>query len=829
MSFRSEIRSLPDARTKTGRVVRVENGLVDVITTGGNAVLKGIRCSGATPNAGDSVMVTFYRNNEITATAISSKDGEGGTTILNVENFTTINGGGGGSGSVTSVGLTMPDGFSVSGSPITSSGTLAVGFAARNQNAVLAGPASGGAGAPTWRALTLADLPAVGSVTSVGLTAPSGFTVSGSPVTSSGTLAIAFASQAQNVVLAGPAAGGAGAPTWRALAPGDLPAGGDLTGTTNQVSVTGGSGAVLGSGVVLSLPQNIHTGANPTFNKLTLNGPLWIGQAGASRLPDATGNVEIAGTLSIAGTKFGNLDLWSGGLTAGSDYIGGENAATRTNSTSKFGAFTAPHYTLLEENLLVISALSDSANNTISYGGGEDRANAATIHNWFTAANNITTDGNLAASLTNSSFSVFSPTTIRAASAYQASFEYNASNWSRLSVDSSGNVNWNYSSVAPKTDFGYSNFVLREIDPPAALTATDQAVAGNLNGSYLYKVTLVTVQGETNVLSGTSASVSVVNSRMSLTNIPIGPSGVISRKIYRTAAGGQVYKLVATINDNVTTTYSDNVADASLGAKIPYRNTTGGQFFTGSNGATWVMGLHTAGLHVNTLSIGPGSYPGQQGLCIPYDQYVQCMNSTGDGLINIFSVGASGITWGSGFSMGNQSIGNLYGINFYAIGRISNNAGGGAYDFEFNNSTGGTAKLKWYGAGTGWHVNFLDNASGGYAGFGLNLTPTSRVHVDGSFARTAAAKSANFTADAAASAYYVTTGSSANIVATLPAASTCNGREYIFVKVDNGNKDIVITRAGSDTINGATTKNVGTTQYATVTIKSDGGTNWYVI
>lgn len=38
-------------------------------------------------------------------------------------------GGGGGDGSVTSVGLSMPAGFSVSGSPVTTSGTLAVNFA----------------------------------------------------------------------------------------------------------------------------------------------------------------------------------------------------------------------------------------------------------------------------------------------------------------------------------------------------------------------------------------------------------------------------------------------------------------------------------------------------------------------------------------------------------------------------------------------------------------------------------------------------------------------------------------------------------------------------
>ena len=41
----------------------------------------------------------------------------------------TVSGGGGGTGSVTSVGMTMPTGLQVSGSPITSSGTFAVTYA----------------------------------------------------------------------------------------------------------------------------------------------------------------------------------------------------------------------------------------------------------------------------------------------------------------------------------------------------------------------------------------------------------------------------------------------------------------------------------------------------------------------------------------------------------------------------------------------------------------------------------------------------------------------------------------------------------------------------
>ena len=81
---------------------------------------------------------------------------------------------GGGSGTVTSVSLTMPTEFSVGGSPVTSSGTLAVTKATQSANQVYAGPASGGAAAPTFRSMVAADLPNTavtpGSYTSADIT-----------------------------------------------------------------------------------------------------------------------------------------------------------------------------------------------------------------------------------------------------------------------------------------------------------------------------------------------------------------------------------------------------------------------------------------------------------------------------------------------------------------------------------------------------------------------------------------------------------------------------------------------------------------------------------
>jgi hypothetical protein len=61
-----------------------------------------------------------------------------------------------------------------------------------------------------------------GTVTSVALSLPDIFTVSGSPVSSSGTLSAVLASQTAATVFAAPA-GSSGAPTFRALVAGDIP------------------------------------------------------------------------------------------------------------------------------------------------------------------------------------------------------------------------------------------------------------------------------------------------------------------------------------------------------------------------------------------------------------------------------------------------------------------------------------------------------------------------------------------------------------------------------------------------------------------------------
>lgn len=68
--------------------------------------------------------------------------------------------GGGGSGSVTSVGLSLPSFFTVSGSPVTTTGTLTATLASQAANTHFAAP-DGAAGTPTFRALVNNDLPVI--------------------------------------------------------------------------------------------------------------------------------------------------------------------------------------------------------------------------------------------------------------------------------------------------------------------------------------------------------------------------------------------------------------------------------------------------------------------------------------------------------------------------------------------------------------------------------------------------------------------------------------------------------------------------------------------
>ncbi len=99
-----------------------------------------------------------------------------------------------------------------------------------------------------------------------------------------------------------------------------------------------------------------------------------------------------------------------------------------------------------------------------------------------------------------------------------------------------------------------------------AIPLKPMPATGNVDaGDHKYAVTVYDQSGETN--KGTDSSVVTVpagGASVNVINIPVGQVGTVGRKLYRTKAGGSIFYLVATIEDNTTTTYADTIADADL-------------------------------------------------------------------------------------------------------------------------------------------------------------------------------------------------------------------------------------------------------------------------
>lgn len=116
--------------------------------------------------------------------------------------------------------------------------------------------------------------------------------------------------------------------------------------------------------------------------------------------------------------------------------------------------------------------------------------------------------------------------------------------------------------------------------PPAspAITATAASGGAITTGLHSWYCTFVGSTGVGESAAGAHSNqlnIGSGNQTVNLTTIPLGPAGTTARNIYRTVAGDTGSpKLVGTISDNVTTIFTDNIADGSLGVNAP-------------NGVTW--------------------------------------------------------------------------------------------------------------------------------------------------------------------------------------------------------------------------------------------------
>lgn len=265
-------------------------------------------------------------------------------------------------GTVTSVGATAGTGISVSGSPITGSGSFTITNTAPDQTVVLtagtgigitgiypnftitnSSPSSGGTvtsvSAGTGMSFTTitgsgsvaidtSKIPYYSSgfstglakwngaswvfdsssyvttaVTSVGLSLPSELTVTGSPVTTTGTLSATWASQTANNIFAGPTTGAATTPTFRALVAADIP-------SLSAVYVPVGRTLTI-NGTALDLSANRSWTVGDLLSSGSYSNPTWLTTLAWSKISTTpttisgygiTDAVSTSRTLTINGT-----------------------------------------------------------------------------------------------------------------------------------------------------------------------------------------------------------------------------------------------------------------------------------------------------------------------------------------------------------------------------------------------------------------------------------------------------------------------------------------------------------------------------------------------
>jgi hypothetical protein len=165
-------------------------------------------------------------------------------------------------------------------------------------------------GVGTWNGV----LPVVsdgggGTVTSVGISLPSIFCVSGSPVTSSGTIQASLCDEPANTVFAGPSSGSASSPSFRSLAVSDMPF--TYSGNTTKLATVAG-GLTQGLALTADANGNIITAGAGTVLPGTINAAQVAGLAPSATIDTTNASNIATGTLNIARLPEANFTCPSG-------------------------------------------------------------------------------------------------------------------------------------------------------------------------------------------------------------------------------------------------------------------------------------------------------------------------------------------------------------------------------------------------------------------------------------------------------------------------------------------------------------------------------------
>lgn len=412
-----------------------------------------------------------------------------------------------------------------------------------------------------------------GTVTSVALALPAIFSVSGSPVTTSGTLTGTLATQTANTVFAGPTTGAAATPTFRALVNADLPVTGVVAGTYAGGVTVNTAGVVTAGTAALNLAASVGASILPRANGgtgvavsaddtlLVGSGAAWVAQT-LSNCPAGIAYLTASNTFPCVTTIVAHnlLSASHADTVAASPVRGDLLVGNSTPAWTKIAVGTAGQ-------LLTNNAVDPSWSNTLA------RGTITTSQPWtFTQTWN---DG----AVTFSAFLVNITSTASAAASKLLDLQ--VASVSKFSVDKSGNV----AAAGTLAVTGTSTFT-----GAVTLTAAPAQVAGLTTAGNGLPVLLAT----TGLLAGQTANIAVTNL---LASAPVGFYRVCAFEAVTTAASvsstmprvtisfnngvAQTFTLIASNSGNTTTTFGQDcmVFHAAAASAIAYdAGTTGGAY-----------------------------------------------------------------------------------------------------------------------------------------------------------------------------------------------------------------------------------------------------------
>jgi hypothetical protein len=493
---------------------------------------------GSTVQAFDSNLTSFVGAFTLptvdgTANQVLKTDGAGNI------GFTTISS----AGTVSSVGMTVPTGLTVAGSPITTSGVFAVTL---SSGYVIPTTTSTG----QWDEAYTDRLKWDGG--STGLNVANAQTSLSLVV---GTNVLAYDSNLQTFVNAF-----------------TLPT---VDGTADQVLKTDGAGnlgftSITGTGTVTSVDMTVPTGLAVSGNPITSSGTLAITYASGYAIPTTAKQTEWD-------SAYAERLQWDGGST---------NLVATTGRASLLPSYTSNAGKVLAVNVGAtdVEWISVGGSGTVTSVSGTGSVNGITLTGTVTSAGNLTLGGTLSgignSQLTNSSVTFNGQSVALGAS---GTITANTTNALTIGTGLSG-TSFNGSSATTIANTGVLG--VTATSPVASSGGQNPEISmtqasGSVNG-WLSSTDWTTFNNKTSNTGTVTSVAATAGTGISITGSPITTSGTFN---ITNTAPDQVVSLTAGSNITVTGTYPSFTISSSGGGSMVYPSGTGIAVVTG--GTAW--------------------------------------------------------------------------------------------------------------------------------------------------------------------------------------------------------------------------------------------------